>query len=162
MRVVGGCQSSKQANGANDDMIAIKDIILNLLELSIEVEVPNGQQIDDNAEHVEDLEDRDEGKDRLVALLLLLPDLRASDCDDQSEDHGFEGGEGYGDCLRLGHVYREQHTIIIIVVNHSGELEQFKQRLPAFRMHFRLRDCLAVGLDENYYVFWRLVSVVLK
>lgn len=99
-------------------MIAIKDIILDLLELSIEVEVPYRQQIDDNAKQVEDLEDRDEGKDRLVALLLLLPDLGASDRDDEPEDHGFEGGEGYGDSLRLGHVDCEQHTIIIIVVYH--------------------------------------------
>ena len=98
----------------------------------------------------------------MVALLLLLPDLRASHCDDQSDDHGFEGGEGYGDCLRLGHVDCEQHTIIIIVVNHSGRSEQLRQRLPAFRTHSRLRYCLAVGLEANYLVFWRLMSVLLK
>lgn len=61
MRVVSRCQSRKQANGADNDMIAVKDIILYLLELSIEVEVPNSQQIDDNAQHVEDLKDRDKG-----------------------------------------------------------------------------------------------------
>ena len=102
--VVCGCQSSEQANGANDDMIAIKDIILNLLELSIEVEVSYRQQIDYDAQQVEYLQNRDEGKDRLIAFLLLLPDLGAGDCDDEPEDHGFERGEGYGDCLRLRHV----------------------------------------------------------
>ena len=99
MRVVGRRQPGQQANGANDDMIAIKDIILDLLELSVEVEVPDCQQIDDNAQHVEDLKDGDEGKDRLVALLLLLPDLRTSHRDDQPEDHRFERGESYGNCL---------------------------------------------------------------